>query len=53
MNCFNKQIIVGKCNYGIEFVSAIQQDNIYATQFHPEKSQLQGLKIMKNFIEKT
>ncbi|MBC7428135.1 MAG: imidazole glycerol phosphate synthase subunit HisH [Bacteriovorax sp.] len=37
--------------YGTDIVAMIEKDNIYATQFHPEKSQEQGLKIMKNFIE--
>ncbi|GJL77707.1 MAG: imidazole glycerol phosphate synthase subunit HisH [Nitrospinaceae bacterium] len=37
--------------YGIEFVSSIHRDNIYAFQFHPEKSQKLGLVILKNFSE--
>lgn len=37
-------------DYGYSFVSAIQKNNIYGTQFHPEKSQKEGLKIIKNFI---
>ena len=37
-------------DYGYNFVSAIQKNNIYGTQFHPEKSQKEGLKIIKNFI---
>ena len=53
VNCKNDKIITGKCRYGVEFVSAIQQENIFATQFHPEKSQFNGLRILKNFIEKT
>lgn len=53
MNCENEKIIIGKCKYGLEFVSAIQQQNIFGTQFHPEKSQLYGLQILKNFLEKT
>ena len=52
VNCKNENVITGKCRYGIEFVSAIQKQNIFATQFHPEKSQFYGLKIIKNFIEK-
>lgn len=36
-------------NYGIKFPSVIWKDNIYATQFHPEKSQELGLKILRNF----
>jgi len=38
-------------NYIIPFSSALQKDNFYATQFHPEKSGLTGEKILKNFIE--
>jgi glutamine amidotransferase len=35
--------------YGIEFTSAIRRDNVFATQYHPEKSQTVGLKILENF----
>lgn len=38
-----------KTNYGITFDSAIQKDNIYGTQFHPEKSHKFGMKIFENF----
>lgn len=37
-------------NYCYDFISAFQKDNIFGTQFHPEKSQTGGLKIIKNFI---
>ncbi|MHB8173859.1 MAG: imidazole glycerol phosphate synthase subunit HisH [Nitrospirota bacterium] len=37
--------------YGVEFVSSVWKDNIFAMQFHPEKSQEQGLKILKAFGE--
>lgn len=37
--------------YGLSFTSSIEQDNIFATQFHPEKSQAVGLKILENFIK--
>lgn len=36
-------------NYGSEFTAAIQKDNIFACQFHPEKSSDQGLRLLKNF----
>ena len=45
----DKDIIVTDTDYGIMFPSIIQKDNIYATQFHPEKSQEAGLKILENF----
>jgi glutamine amidotransferase len=38
-------------DYGIEFASSVQKENIFATQFHPEKSQAVGLKILKAFAE--
>jgi len=44
-------IVKGECEYGIRFSSVIQQDNIFATQFHPEKSQLAGLKLLENFLK--
>lgn len=37
-------------NYGYDFISAFQKENIFGVQFHPEKSQHNGLKILKNFI---
>jgi len=52
VNCKSKEVVVGNCIYGSEFTAAIQQENIYGTQFHPEKSQLYGLEILKNFIKK-
>ena len=41
---------VGSTNYGIDFCSAAARDNIFAVQFHPEKSQRDGLKLLQNFI---
>lgn len=40
-----------KTEYGLEFTSSIAKDNIFACQFHPEKSQQEGLKILKAFGE--
>ncbi|HAW79453.1 MAG TPA: imidazole glycerol phosphate synthase subunit HisH [Balneola sp.] len=38
-----------KTNYGVMFDSAIQKDNIYGTQFHPEKSHKFGMELLRNF----
>ena len=44
-------IVTGTCDYGGNFAAAIQKDNIFAVQFHPEKSHKSGLQILKNFCE--
>ena len=41
---------VGSTNYGIDFCSAAARGNIFAVQFHPEKSQRDGLKLLENFV---
>lgn len=43
-------IIAAQTEYGVPFASAIWRDNVYATQFHPEKSQAVGLRLLKNFL---
>ena len=47
----DKSVIATTTPYGIEFVSSIWKDNIFAVQFHPEKSQSLGLSILKRFGE--
>ncbi len=44
-------IIAGSCSYGVDFAAAIGKGNIFATQFHPEKSQDLGLRILRNFTK--
>lgn len=51
MQCDHGGAVVGICWHGEEFVAAIEQDHIAATQFHPEKSQANGLLLLKNFLE--
>lgn len=44
-------VIAGTCDYGTQFCSSIIKDNLFATQFHPEKSHTAGLQVLKNFVE--
>jgi glutamine amidotransferase len=44
-------IVATRTEYGETFASAIWRDNVYATQFHPEKSQKIGLQLLQNFVE--
>src|SRR5262245_31722203 len=44
-------VVATETDYGGPFTSMIWRDNVYATQFHPEKSQATGLRILKNFAE--
>ena len=46
----DKSVIAATCNYGLEFGCVLHKDNVYGVQFHPEKSQAIGLKIIKNFV---
>ena len=47
----DSSIIATRTDYGGSFASSIWHDNVYATQFHPEKSQKVGLQLLKNFVE--
>lgn len=44
-------IIATRTQYGQSFASSVWRDNVYATQFHPEKSQTVGLQLLRNFVE--
>lgn len=46
----DKSVVIGKTEYGASFASVIKKGSVYGMQFHPEKSQEAGLKILKNFI---
>ena len=47
----NGNFYLGFCDYGENFIASFQKDNIFGTQFHPEKSQTNGLQLLKNFME--
>jgi glutamine amidotransferase len=51
VSCNEPSDILTTTSYGIEFVSSFQKANIFATQFHPEKSHKYGKKLMQNFVE--
>jgi glutamine amidotransferase len=46
----NEDIVTSTTDYGFDFVSSVNKNNIYACQFHPEKSQTAGLKLIENFV---
>jgi glutamine amidotransferase len=45
----DKGIVAGQTRYGIDYCSAVWKDNVFAAQFHPEKSQALGLQMLRNF----
>lgn len=51
VNTDEPDIVAATCNYGQPFTAAITRENLFATQFHPEKSHTVGLQLLKNFVE--
>ncbi len=47
----DESIVATRTNYGVNFASSVWHDNVFATQFHPEKSQRVGLQLLKNFAD--
>ncbi len=47
----DSDLVAATCTYGIEFCTAIHKENLFATQFHPEKSHTAGLQLLKNFVD--
>lgn len=49
--CEKPKNIIATCNYGYDFACSVQNENVFAVQFHPEKSHRFGLKLFQNFIK--
>ncbi|MEJ6573359.1 MAG: imidazole glycerol phosphate synthase subunit HisH [Akkermansiaceae bacterium] len=47
----NQKDIAATCDYALQFAAAVTRGNLIATQFHPEKSQHNGLQLLRNFLE--
>jgi glutamine amidotransferase len=47
----NSSDVIAMTDYGLEYACAVQHENIFGVQFHPEKSQAVGLQILRNFLE--
>ena len=47
----DRELLAGRVNYGVQADAALARDNLFAVQFHPEKSHTAGLQLLRNFLE--
>jgi glutamine amidotransferase len=47
----DESLVAGTTDYGISFTSVVARENLFATQFHPEKSAAAGLRLLQNFLQ--
>ncbi|CAM3781358.1 imidazole glycerol phosphate synthase subunit HisH [Parendozoicomonas haliclonae] len=48
--CEERELVAGTCQYGVQLDAALTKDNLFAVQFHPEKSAKAGLQLLSNFL---
>jgi glutamine amidotransferase len=51
--CDSRDVVAAECQYGYPFAAAVEQRNVFGTQFHPEKSHRFGLALLRNFVSMT
>lgn len=50
IHCHDESLVTGRCEYGASFTASFERGNIFGSQFHPEKSQAEGLVFLSNFL---
>jgi glutamine amidotransferase len=51
VDAVQRELVAGSVEYGVKFDAALARDNLFAVQFHPEKSHTAGLRLLRNFLE--
>jgi len=51
IHCYDDSLVTGRCEYGASFTASYECGNIFGSQFHPEKSQAEGLVFLSNFLD--